>query len=265
MLWTRSVIAALALLLTLMPALAQSLTIEGTVTYRERIALPAHARLEVSLVRLPGMVPVVGASTDIPATGGIPMAFTLNIRDVDPGMGPALGLLAKISSGGRVLFRSAQPVRVDLAAGAKVDLLVHYAPDPRPRLGEKLAAPDEPLPAPTPAVSTSLHDVVWTLTSIGGKPVTGDRPLTLAIASDNRAGGSGGCNEYFAEAMVDGSALSFGPAAATRMACAESVMTQEADYFAALAAIAAYELDGNSLRLLDAAGIPLIGLVRKEH
>ncbi len=105
--------------------------------------------------------------------------------------------------------------------------------------------------------------MLWRITSIGGKPAVGERPPTFSITADSRAGGNSGCNNYFAEAdFTDG--LSFGPAAATRMACAEPLMAQEAALFAALAAVANYETDGESLRLLDAAGIPLIGLVPLE-
>ena len=42
-------------------------------------------------------------------------------------------------------------------------------------------------------------------------------------------------------------------------------MDQERAFFAALAATASYEMSGNSLRLLDAAGIPLIGLVEPKE
>ena len=41
-------------------------------------------------------------------------------------------------------------------------------------------------------------------------------------------------------------------------------MAQEAAFFAALSAVAAYEQAEDSLRLLDAAQIPLIGLIRNK-
>ena len=46
------------------------------------------------------------------------------------------------------------------------------------------------------------------------------------------------------------------------MACAPDLMNEENAYFTALSAVASYELDDLGLRLLDAAGVPLIGLVR---
>lgn len=234
------------------PAFAADVTITGTVAYRERIALPADAQLRVTLVTLPAAEPVVGASATIPARGQPPIAFTLNVRttlasDRD------YGLLAEISSAGHTLFASTAPVAVDPDAGAPVRINVNFA-------GLPPAPPPEP-PAPAPS---ALLDTVWTVTSIGGRPVSGIKSLTLSIAADLRTGGHGGCNNYFTEASIEGNKLAFGPTAATRMACAPEILAQEASYFSALAAVAGYETDGRSLRLLDAAGVPLIGLVRKE-
>jgi putative lipoprotein len=46
------------------------------------------------------------------------------------------------------------------------------------------------------------------------------------------------------------------------MACEPTIMARESRFFAALAATRAYELADDRLRLLDAAGVPLLGLVR---
>lgn len=243
-----AVAALLAVLLT--PAWAGDVTVTGTVTYRERIALPADARLQVTLVALPWATRIAGAASDIPARGGVPVNFSLNLRTNSVDAGGAHGLLAEISSQSRVMFRNVQPVPVDLAAPMPVEIVVNFSPDP-------------PHPPP-PAISVPAFDFLeqdWTVTSIGGRPVIGTRPLTLSIEADYGAGGSGGCNNYFAETNIEQGTIVFGPAAATRMACDPAIMEQEAAYFAALAAVASYEHDKQSLRLLDAAGIPLIGLI----
>lgn len=242
---------AFALAMTALPALAQHVTFSGNVTYRERMALPAGAQLKVTLVELPHATPVAGASAKVPATGGVPLAFELHVRRALRS-DTAYGLIAEISAGPGFYFRNPTPVAVDPANPANIDILVRSAPAPKP-----VSEPDMPLP---PA---SLTDITWTVTSIGGRPVSGTRPITLSIGGDLAVGGNGGCNNYFTEARIDGTTLSFGPAAATRMACAEEAMKQEAAYFSALAAVTSYELDGKSLRLLDEAGVPLIGLVNR--
>ncbi|ODT65833.1 MAG: hypothetical protein ABS75_29995 [Pelagibacterium sp. SCN 63-23] len=234
-----------AFLLMALPALAQGITLNGTVTYYERIALPANAQLRVSLVALPGGAPIAGASATIPARGQVPLAFLLNLHRKPAG--ESYGLLAEIRSGGSLLFANVAPVPVSLAAGQPVAIVVQSMP----------RTPEPPIP-PLP----DIVDITWSVTSIGGRPANAPQPLTLSIAADLRASGHGGCNNYFAEATIIGKALSFGPAAATRMACAAELMTQESGFFAALAAVASFERDGDSLRLLDAAGIPLVGLVR---
>ncbi|MBF0677574.1 MAG: META domain-containing protein [Devosia sp.] len=240
-----------ALLLLMSPALAAPLMVTGEVSYRERIALPAGASLHVGLVRLPEGTPIVGAEAYIAPSGQVPLSFHLNIR-TNPDLRRNYGLRAEIRANGQVLFSTPAPVAVDLANPAPVSILVTR---------------HKPQPVVTPPVmpEPKLIDTSWRVTSIGGKPVTGTRPITLAIAADLRATGNGGCNSYVSELTLLASKLVFGPAAATRMACGEDIMAQEAAYFAALAAVGGFELDDKGLRLLDPAGIPLVGLVPSEE
>ncbi len=245
----RTLVALLLLLAT--PAWAGTVTLNGTVTYRERIALPADATLRVTLVRLDGGRPVVGASASIPARGVVPIAFALNVHTGVDMFDGAHGLLAEIRSGETILFRNPIAVPVTQGASEPVGILVNFAPQSAPKVETEPAGP-----------APDFLEVEWTVTSIGGRPVSGPRPLTLSIAADLRAGGSGGCNNFFTEASIEGETIAFGPPAATRMACEPGIMDQEIAFFAALSATAAFEHDNQGLRLLDAAGIPLVGLVR---
>lgn len=242
------------------PAFAGEVTLTGTVTYYERIAMPPDARLQVTLVKQADATPVVGASSSIPAIGGVPISFTLNLRSEAVETDRAYGLLAEISSAGRVMFRNTQPVQVDLQAPAPVDIVVNFSPAPPHDPPQ-----EQPTPMPPPMPPSDLLDTSWKVTSIGGNPVTGSRALTLSVASDHQVGGSAGCNNYFTEVRIaEQGKLSFGPPAATRMACDPAIMAQEAAYFTALVAVSAYELGDTDLRLLDAAGVPLVGLVRAD-
>jgi len=242
---------AFALTMMALPALAQHVTFSGNVTYRERIALPPGAQLNVTLVELPHATPVAGASAKVPATGGAPLAFELHVRRTLRA-DTTYGLIAEISAGNGFYFRNPTPVAVDPASPAAINILVRSAPAPKP-----VSEPDMPLP---PA---SLTDISWTVTSIGGRPVSGTRPITLSIGADLAVGGNGGCNNYFTEASFETDLpLAFGPIAGTRMACEPTVMAQEARFFAALGATAGYLLEGDTLKLVDAAGVPLLGLIR---
>lgn len=241
----------LSLMLLVGAASADDLTLTGDVFYRERIALPPGASLHVGLVSLPGGNPVVGAGAAIPAGGQVPLQFALDIRSDVAKSGGSFGLVAEIRVGGAAMWRNAVAIPVDLSAPAPVSILV-------------TRTPNEPAP-PEPKIDQTLLNTTWHVTSIGGNPTVGDKVVTLTIAGDLRADGHAGCNNYFTQASMDGTGLQFAPPASTRMACQPELMAQESAFFAALVAVASYEISDDSLRLLDAAEVPLIGLIRAEE
>lgn len=99
----------------------------------------------------------------------------------------------------------------------------------------------------------------WTVTGIGGDPVTGE--VTLVIGEDG-IGGTGGCNRYFGTATVDGNAITFGGIGSTRMFCTgDGVMEQESALFAALEQVVRFEASDNEMTLFDEAGVPAVVLV----
>lgn len=122
----------------------------------------------------------------------------------------------------------------------------------------------DPTEAPAPQEPANpLLDTAWRVIGIGGDPVLTDTKVTLALAGDGRATGTGGCNNFFAEAGFHTMPLFFGPVASTRMACEPAIMAQESAYFAALDTVVSYELAGNSLSLLNALAVPVIELTRE--
>ena len=250
----RLVLAALALLFFAGLAQADEITFTGEVTYRERIALPQHAELWVSLVTLPENAVVASAAARIANPAQAPLSFTLNVRSTALKGSGAYGLRAEIRSNSRTLFRSAKPVPVDVAAPFPAAIVVSFSPDRAPE--------PEQVPAPQIEAANPLLNSSWIATSIAGGPTLPETKVSLAIAPDRRAGGHSGCNNYFTEASFEPDALSFGPIAGTKMACAPDVMKQEAALFAALAATAGFEANGKTLKLLDAAGVTLVGLVQ---
>lgn len=248
----RLVAALAALWLMTVPALADPQTITGNVIYRERMALPAGATLHVGLVTLPGNTPVVGAGAVLETRSTPPLGFVLNVRgSLDQSL--QYGLIAEITSGRVPLFRNVTAVPVDLETSEPAAILVQRVGAPAPSV--------PPAPKGEPLADPTILDTQWQVTSIGGRPVIEGKAPTLQIAPDLRAGGTGGCNSYFAQASVEDGKLTFGPAAATRMACDEATMAQETAFFDALAAVTSFETGDHVLRLLDPAGVPLIGFV----
>ena len=246
---------ALLTLLVVAPAIAADITFSGQVAFRERMALPPGASLTITLVGLPGGHRVAGAHADLGGKAGSPIEFTLNVRSNVLASGGHYGLVAQIEADGHVILANARPVSVDPRAPSGILIPVHVSSPP----------PHDPPEEILPPVETAnpLLDMVWTVTSIGGDPVLPQSKLTFSIAADYRVGGSGGCNSYFAEADLTDPPLTFSPVASTRMACDPALMDQESRFFAALGATAGYELQGDSLKLSDAAGVPLVGLIRQ--
>jgi heat shock protein HslJ len=111
------------------------------------------------------------------------------------------------------------------------------------------------------AQSTSLAGTSWTATGYNNgqgavQSVVSGTTLTADFAAGGTLSGSAGCNTYNAAYTTDGSKLSIGPVATTRMYCAEpqGVMDQEAQYLAALGTAASYSISGSKLELRTADG-----------
>lgn len=78
-----------------------------------------------------------------------------------------------------------------------------------------------------------------------------DTRLGFAFANDGKVEGTAGCNRFTGTYASDGAALSFGPLAATRMACAkpEKIMEQEQQFLTALGTVATARFEGDRLEL----------------
>jgi putative lipoprotein len=114
---------------------------------------------------------------------------------------------------------------------------------------------------------------VWDIAAIAdpsgdlAPPVEGTT-LTANI-TDTEINGSSGCNNYMGAAAIDGSSVSFGPLAATLMACADTaVMDQEQNFAGLLQTVDSWEgtsegidlkIDGNTAIQLTAADTSLAG------
>lgn len=240
----------LAFALSLGTALAVTLTISGDVTYRERIALPDNGILRISLVDMetPDQ-PRIKAEGAIASPGQVPLTFRFNLDDKVIATDRSYGLRAEIVSNGQVWFRNEVPLPLDLAATEGMQVLVSFTGTTTPASSR-------------PAIDFSpILDVTWAAQTIGGVAVTPE-DSTLSITSDMRAGGRGGCNSYFSQARIADDTIAFSALGATRMACGDAVMAQEAVFFAALESTRRWQLVDGTLELLDADGKPLMRLTR---
>lgn len=241
-------LALLALLAAPTLTLAAPAVLSGEVTYRERIALPENGTLRIQLVDLATPTqPRVQAEGPIATPGQVPLSFNLNFDDAILARDHSYGLRAEIVSGGQVWFRNAELLPVDFSAPQAIVIITSFAG----RIED---------PSATPALDhAAIIEVSWTAEEIGGLAVAPEQS-TLSIGPDLRAGGRGGCNSYFSQAQLGSDRLAFSGVAATRMACTEAIMAQEAVFFDALNATRFWRLAGDRLELLDADGKLLMRL-----
>ena len=116
----------------------------------------------------------------------------------------------------------------------------------------------------TVAETASLTGTLWLANGVnngrgGVESVVAGSELTAVFGEDGKVAGTGGCNTFSGTYTTDGTSISFGPLASTKMACPAEVMSQETAYFAALAASATYAISGDKLELRDAEGALQVG------
>ena len=250
-------LTALFLLLLVAPALAAKVDLPGQVTYRERIALPDQATLEIQLVdqTLPSLPPRLDVKATI-GPGQVPLAFDLNFDDSILIPMHEYALIASISDATGLLFRNFEPYSVNPLAPAQPVLIVTNL----------VGQIDKPVASssaePTASAPPAILDSVWTLTSLNGTPVLPRTKPSLTIGADMRAGGSGGCNSWFAQAEINGETLRFGSITSTLKGCTQSVNLQEGACKDSLAAVATWSVTGDELTLFGADGKALLVFAR---
>ena len=104
----------------------------------------------------------------------------------------------------------------------------------------------------------------WLVENISGRGVIDNLQSTLTFDTNGRVYGMGGCNRFTGGIKSSADGLSFGPLAATQMACPPAIADQESRYFAALAAVHSGRVEGAFLILRAADGTPLVKLTRKQ-
>ena len=116
------------------------------------------------------------------------------------------------------------------------------------------------LPFVPMAAATQLQGTGWKPLRIGDEAVPEETSAFVQFGSKGRLIGYSGCNRMFGEYDAGDGQIFVGPVAATRMACAETVMARESALAAALENARTYRRDGTRLVLFDSAGQPLLEL-----
>jgi putative lipoprotein len=217
--------------------------ITGTATYRERMALPPGAELEVTLedISRADAPAVILGRTRVESPGSPPFQFAIAF---DPALVQArhrYAVRARITLNGQLLFTTDTVQQVLGDSGrTSADLVLRRA-----------------------GADASLENTYWKLVQLGGEPVEtfeNQREAHFVLHPDqHRVAGSGGCNGLQGSYRLEAHALSFGQVAATRMASRQG-MEQERNFLDALARVSRWKITGERLELFDASGALLAQL-----
>lgn len=231
------------------PALAAPRVMRGTVFYRERMALPPTAVIEVTLVDI-SLADAPSRTIAKTRVSGrrIPARWTLRFDDRRIEPRNRYALQARITDGGQLLFINTTQHTV-LAGG----------PDDTEILVERVGGRDQPPPAaPSPVGS-------WRLASLGGKDVPASVTTTLEIAADGKVSGRGGCNGFGGNVALKSRTIRFSRMVSTMMACSPDAMAQERCFLDGLGKVRHWDIHRGSglLALLDGRGRPVMVLTRQ--
>ena len=127
-----------------------------------------------------------------------------------------------------------------------------------------LGACANPVPPTTPAgaaISTAqLLNTYWKLTQLGELVITtpqGAREMHFVMHAENqRVTGFSGCNQMMGAYVLDGSELRFEQMGGTMMACVSN-MDLEPRFLGMFGQVASWDIQGETLQLLDANRKPL--------
>ncbi|QHS50463.1 YbaY family lipoprotein [Edaphobacter sp. 12200R-103] len=239
------------------PGLAQGqLAVDGTATYRERMALPPDAVFEATLTdvsRADAAGQAVG-QTRIEQPGNPPFHFSI---PYDPGQiqpNHIYAVRGRIVEGNRVLFTSSQRYQVlTQGHGSEIGMMMM----------QRVQGSGQTEPAAVP-----LRETYWKLEEIAGKavsPAEQQREAHLIFsAQGGRVSGSGGCNRIAGSYEVSGASLQFRGVASTRMACARGMET-ESRFLGSLEQVRRWKISGRELQLLGSDDTVLLSLTAQPQ
>lgn len=223
-------------------ARARSEALDVTVTYRERIALPPDAALDVQLFDASAGTAGRIASRRVAVTG-VPMTMSLAY---DPRLvedGSRYAVVATLLSAGEAVFRATE----------WIDGLAADRPDPVDILLTRLPAGDHA------AALRGVSGVRWVVTEIMGEAWSTDHPATLSVNADMRFSLFGGCNQFAGQLLLADGSIAFPQNfAGTLKACPDHIEALERRMLDALLRASGYVRYGAGLVLMDVAGRPLV-------
>lgn len=227
-------------------AFAAPRTVEGSVTYLERIAVSPGAVLEVEVLDVSRAdAPSIRMAAQRYALDRVPFAFSLTVDDALIDDRFSYVVAAKVLLDETVVYRSttAYPV-LTRNAPDRVDIVVDRMP----------AAGDAP-----------VLDGTWQASQLHGTPITVDNPPTLRFSPDGALAAFGGCNRYRGQVETAGDTLTFPDnMAGTLMACPEPTASLEREFLMGLSEVVRFEQSASHMVFFDAVGETVMRLTKDQ-
>jgi len=228
--------------------------LKGTAAFRERIALPPDAVLEVVLEdvsRADAPVGTIGRSLrEGPGNPPIPFEIAYDPARID--VRHRYAVRARILVGEKVWFATAQSYSV-LAAGKSQNLAL---------LLKRPVGAGSATQADTATFNLPLEKTYWKLTSLGDPPVAvtpGKVDANVIFDPEAaRVSGSGGCNRFSGSYSLASEHLELSDLSVTMMASTEGMETETA-FLDALPRTRSWRIEGRRLDLLDGDGKAVAG------
>ena len=241
-------------LFTATTAMAQS--IQGTATYRERMALPPPAVFEASLedVSRADAPSETIARTSISSPGNPPIAFTIAYDPTKIQSKRTYVVRARILADGKLLFTMDTATRV-ITGGSPTEVSL--------MLRKVAAGQTQP---PTAGSKRPVEGTHWRATELAGKPTPKQDPKREAHLEfqAGRVSGSDGCNRLTGSFQLKGDRVTFGQMAGTMMACLDSSEI-EGPFRDALKNASRLTVVGDRMELFDAAGTRLAAFAAESE
>jgi putative lipoprotein len=244
-------LAAIALVTFTASAWAQGnsaqATVSGTVAYRERMALPPDAAIEVRLENTSlqdAPAKLIGESIFAAAGQQVPISFQVSYSPDDINPAHTYTLRANITVNGALKFASttAYPV-ITQGAPTQANIMLQLIQAPP---GAKHQGP-------------KLHGTYWRLVELNGNPASPGmgrtQPYIMLHREQGTLEGSSGCNGVVGTYIVQQNALQLTPSATTMMMCPPALMEQEQGMIAALKATSSYKIEGDVLELSNGTAV----------
>jgi len=222
-------------------------TVEGTATYRERIALPPNAVFEavVQDVSRADAPAIEIARTTVRQPPQVPIPFRITVNPSDINSKRNYSVRGRILVDGKLWFVSdmVYPVLMD-GASSKVDMLLK-------RVSSSTPVSD----------TSSLGNRYWRITQLAGNPVAPpeasrrEPQLILRDVDGKRTySATVGCNAMSGSYSVKGGAITFESGISTLMACQPPLDKMELELRTAINGTRQWRIVGNTLELRDEDG-----------